>query len=62
MTIKDARGIADQTQSGEGYSRTEFRESERVHEHRKADTDTEEEKQTILSDRQRLQKKFGNQP
>ena len=30
-TIADARGITDQAQSGEGYSRTEFRESERVH-------------------------------
>ena len=40
-TIADARGIADQTQSGEGYSRTEFRESERVHANtEKADTDT----------------------
>ena len=39
--IKDARGIADQTQSGEGYSRTEFRESESVHANtEKADPDT----------------------
>lgn len=39
--IADARGITDQTQSGEGYSRTEFRESERVHANtEKADTDT----------------------
>ena len=40
-TIADARGITDQAQSGEGYSRTEFRESERVHANtEKADTDT----------------------
>ena len=40
-TIADARGITDQTQSGEGYSRTEFLESERVHANtEKADTDT----------------------
>ena len=39
--IADARGITDQAQSGEGYSRTEFRESERVHANtEKADTDT----------------------
>ncbi len=29
--IADARGITDQAQSREGYSRTEFREGERVH-------------------------------
>ena len=40
-TIADARGITDQAQSGEGYSRTEFQESERVHANtEKADTDT----------------------
>ena len=39
--ITDTRGITDQAQSGEGYSRTEFRESERVHANtEKADTDT----------------------
>ena len=39
--IADARRITDQAQSGEGYSRTEFRESERVHANtEKADTDT----------------------
>ena len=34
--IADAEGITDQAQSGEGYSRTKFQESERVH----ADTET----------------------
>ena len=39
--IADTRGITNQAQSGEGYSRTEFRESERVHANtEKADTDT----------------------
>ena len=39
--ITDTRGITDQAQSGEGYSCTEFRESERVHANtEKADTDT----------------------
>ena len=39
--ITDTRGITDQAQSGEGYSRTEFRESERVHANtEEADTDT----------------------
>ena len=39
--ITDTRGITDQAQSGEGYSRTEFRKSERVHANtEKADTDT----------------------
>ena len=53
--IADTRGITNQAQSGEGYYRTEFRESERVHANtEKADTDTRREKQTILSDRQRL--------
>ncbi|HRM05023.1 MAG TPA: hypothetical protein PLV69_08690 [Blautia wexlerae] len=39
--ITDTRGITDQAQSGEGYSRTKFRKSERVHANtEKADTDT----------------------
>ena len=39
--ITDTRGIPDQAQSGEGYSRTKFRKSERVHANtEKADTDT----------------------
>ena len=39
--IADTRGITNKAQSGEGYSRTEFRESERVHANaEKADTDT----------------------
>lgn len=53
--IADTRGITNQAQSGEGYSRTEFRESERVHANTEKQIQTlEEEKQTILSDRQRL--------
>ena len=39
--LPDTRGITDQAQSGEGYSRTKFRKSERVHANtEKADTDT----------------------
>ncbi len=58
--IADARGITDQAQSGEGYSRTKFRKSERVHANtEKADTDTgRRETDNLLSDRQRLREEI----
>ena len=53
--ITDTRGIIDQTQSGEGYSRTKFRKAKEFMRTQKKQIQTlEEEKQIILFDRQRL--------
>ena len=58
--ITDTRGITDQAQSGEGYSRTKFRKKtkEFMRTQKKQIQTLEEEKQTILSDRQRLREEI----